>query len=44
MNWDGKNVTGLINPGPDAIPITSVFVDVSTWTVRIEADSKDSSG
>ncbi len=41
MSWDGKNVTGLINPGPDAIPITSVFVDVSTWTVRIEADTKD---
>ena len=39
LNWDGKNVTGLINPGPDAIPITSVFVDVSTWTVRITADS-----
>lgn len=41
LNWDGKNVTGLINPGPDAIPITSVFVDVSTWIVRIEAESKD---
>ena len=41
MNWDGKNVTGLINPGPDAFPITSVFVDVSTWTVRIEADTKE---
>jgi hypothetical protein len=39
LNWDGKTVTGLINPGPDAIPITSVFVDVSTWTVRIEAAS-----
>ena len=39
LNWDGKNVTGLINPGPDTIPITSVFVDVSTWTVRIEAAS-----
>lgn len=39
LNWDGKNVTGLINPGPDAIPITSVFVDVSTWTVRIAAES-----
>ena len=23
MNWDGKAVTGLINPGPDAIPLTS---------------------
>lgn len=44
LNWDGKNVTGLINPGPDSIPIASVYVDVSTWTVRIEAETKDASG
>ena len=37
MNWDGKVVTGLINPGPDAIPLTAVSVDWATWTVRIEA-------
>ena len=41
MNWDGKNVTGLINPGPDSIPIASVFVDPTNWTVRIEADTKN---
>jgi hypothetical protein len=41
MNWDGSNVTGTINPGPDSIPIASVFVDVTNWTVRIEADAKD---
>jgi hypothetical protein len=40
MNWDGKNVTGIINPGPDAIPISSVYVDVTNWTIRIEADAK----
>jgi hypothetical protein len=40
MNWDGKNVTGIINPGPDAIPISSVYVDVTNWTVRIEAEAK----
>jgi hypothetical protein len=44
MDWDGKKVTGLINPGPDSVPITSVYVDVGTWTVRIEADAKDPSG
>ena len=44
MNWDGKNVSGIINPGPDAIPLASVFVDVTNWTVRIEADAKDKSG
>lgn len=44
MNWDGKNVTGIINPGPDSIPIASVYLDVTTWTVRIAADGKDKSG
>jgi len=44
MSWDGKNVTGTINPGPDAVQIGSVFVDVTNWTVRIEADAKDPSG
>src|SRR5438309_11966574 len=29
MNWDGKNVTGIINPGPDALPLASVFLDVT---------------
>ena len=44
MNWDGKNVTGTWNPGPNAAPLTSVFLDPTTWTVRIEADPKDASG
>ena len=44
MSWDGKNITGTINPGPDAIPIGSVFVDVTNWNVRIEADGKDQAG
>jgi hypothetical protein len=44
MNWDGKSVTGQINPGPDAITIASVLVDVTTWNVKIEADAKDKSG
>ena len=41
LNWDGKQVTGIINPGPDSIQIAGVFVDVTTWTIRIEADTKD---
>jgi hypothetical protein len=44
MNWDGKKISGIINPGPDSTPIASVFVDVTNWTVRIEADTKDQSG
>jgi hypothetical protein len=44
MSWDGKNVTGTINPGPDAVPLGNVLLDVTNWTVRIEADGKDQSG
>ena len=44
LNWDGKNVTGLINPGPDAIPIKSITVDVSTWTIRIQAEGISAEG
>ena len=44
MNWDGKNVTGTINPGPDAVAIGGVYLDLASWTVRIEADAKDRSG
>ena len=44
MNWDGKNVTGIINPGPDVIPMKVVTLDSRTWTVHIEADAKDSAG
>ena len=44
MNWDGQKVTGIVNPGPDSFPIGSVYVDVTNWTIRIEADTKDTSG
>ena len=44
MNWDGKNITGTWNPGPDSVPLASVFLDPATWTVRIEADPKDATG
>jgi hypothetical protein len=44
MNWDGQKVSGVLNPGPDSVTLGSIFVDVTTWTVRIEADAKDQSG
>ena len=44
MNWDGKNVTGIINPGPDVIPMKVVTLDSTKWTVHIEAEAKDQSG
>jgi len=44
MNWDGKNVTGIVNPGPDSYPLKVVTLDSSKWTVHIEADGKDDKG
>ena len=39
MRWDGKEVTGMINPGPNAIPLK--VADFSGWQVHLEADAKD---
>lgn len=44
LDWDGKAITGRINPGPDAIAIQKATLDVSTWTVRLESEVKDKSG
>jgi hypothetical protein len=43
MKYDGKNVVGTINPGPQGVPLKTVVLDPSKWTVHIEADAKDGS-
>jgi hypothetical protein len=44
LDWDGREITGTINPGTDNIAITSAELDPDDWSVRIEADTEDSSG
>ena len=44
MTWDGKTISGTINPGPDAIPVDAIALDVTKWTVRFDADAKGASG
>jgi hypothetical protein len=44
LNWDGKAITGTINPGPEAVPMKTATLDSANWTVRFEADGKDGSG
>jgi len=44
LNWDGKSVTGMINPGTDNIPVKSATLNPEGWVVHIEADAKDKSG
>src|SRR5262245_18867405 len=38
LEWDGKNVTGTINPGPNASQVRLVRIDPAMWSVHLEAD------
>ena len=44
LEFDGKNIMGLLNPGPDSIKLSKASLDPSNWTVHFEADAKDRNG
>ena len=44
LNWDGKAITGNINPGPKAVPLSKADLNPDTWGVHLEGDGKDASG
>ena len=48
LHWDGKALTGAINPGSDTeATVKKVTIDyskVDSWAVQIEAEGKDASG
>jgi hypothetical protein len=44
LNWDGKALTGTINPGPGGVTLQKAALEPDTWTVHLEADGKDASG
>lgn len=44
IHWDGKALTGAINPGPKAAAFQKATLDPSNWNVHIEAEGKDADG
>jgi len=47
LDWDGKDITGVINPGPEAATVKSVTFDYTNpvaWGVKIQAEGKDATG
>ena len=47
LHWDGKEITGTINPGPEGATVKSVtfdYTDPSSWGVKMQAEGKDASG
>ena len=47
LQWDGKEITGVVNPGEEAAAVKSVTFDYSNpsaWKVKLTAEGKDKSG
>jgi hypothetical protein len=47
LQWDGKEITGVVNPGEEAAAVKSVTFDYSNpsaWKVKFTAEGKDKSG
>ena len=48
LHWDGKAITGSINPGADDAAtvkgVTIDYSDPSAWKVTLQAEGKDASG
>ena len=44
LKWDGKAITGTINPGTDDIPLKVATLNPTGWLVHLEGDGKDKAG
>lgn len=44
LDWVDNEIVGTINPGPKAVEIGKTNLDVSTWTLTLEADMPTADG
>ena len=44
LNWDGKAISGTINPGTDEMAIKNATLNPQGWLVHFEADGKTAQG
>jgi hypothetical protein len=44
MDWDGKQISGVVNPGPGAIQIQKASLEPKGWLVHFELDAKNAAG
>ena len=44
LKWDGKTISGLINPGLDGFKVENATLEPKTWTLHMEGTAKDESG
>jgi hypothetical protein len=39
MDYEGDDLSGSLNPGPNAVPFTEMELDYNDWTVHLEGQS-----
>jgi len=44
LKWDGKTLTGTVNPGPNAVMLKNSTFDPKTGAIHMEADTKSRRG
>ena len=44
LDWRDRQITGIINPGPNQVRIDNAELDVATWTLRLEAKMPSAAG
>jgi len=44
MDWDGKVISGIINPGFDQMQMQNAKLTPKDWTVHFEVDRKEAAG
>ena len=44
MDWDGENISGIINPGTDNIEIENATLNPDGWVLRFEATGESPAG
>lgn len=44
LDWRNNEIIGTINPGPNAVEIDKASLDVSTWTLTLEANMPTADG
>jgi hypothetical protein len=44
LDWSGTGLTGTLNPGPAAMPLTTATVNPDDWSVHLEAEARNREG
>ena len=44
LEWDGTNLTGTVNPGPNAIELSNTSFDAASGAIAMEADAQNFRG